>query len=207
MPRDTPLQTKHELEYGLKIVERNPDSTAVVTVRCQFCFFFEKEERAGAKRSRTQSVKYFKHPFRSECYRSHLVGQHSAKWAEYSALDDEGKKTHFKDTVPMNNTLAVHFAGESPLKLVFKKCIVEDLIGGLFFNEEDEDQSKTRALKVFKPIENDDDNVSVTIKSAKMFRLVAEYISHGATFHMASNLVASTRKVTGLACYTGCTTL
>ncbi|CAM6036320.1 unnamed protein product [Sphagnum compactum] len=35
--RKTPFQTKHALQYGLSITARDPGSSEVVAVRCQFC--------------------------------------------------------------------------------------------------------------------------------------------------------------------------
>jgi hypothetical protein len=46
MSRQTQFQTKHVLEYGLKIVKRSP-SGSVETVQCQFCVFFGRETREG----------------------------------------------------------------------------------------------------------------------------------------------------------------
>ena len=50
MSRKTLYNRTHDLEYGLKVAERDPVSTEVVSVCCQFCVFFGREEKVGAKR-------------------------------------------------------------------------------------------------------------------------------------------------------------
>ena len=204
--RETPFQSQHEIEFGLQVVQRHPKLSTVVSVRCQFCRYFGKEEKAGAKRARTQIEKCFTAPFRPELYRSHVTGQHPEKWAQYSSFTDADKKDFFEKKVPFNNTLAAHFSGEGVLKFKVKKNIVTDLIGGLFFNEDDEDEAKSKALEMFEDVD-ESENTEVTIKSTRLFRLVTAFLANGASFRMASNLVASTRRETALAYYTGCTTL
>ena len=68
--RGTPFQSKHEVEYGLKVVSR--DANGVVdSVQCQFCRFYGREQVPGAKRKRTQSLKLFAPPYRTDNYQVH----------------------------------------------------------------------------------------------------------------------------------------
>ena len=79
--RNTPFQSRHDVEFGLRICERSAGaSTTVVTRVCQFCKVFGKEEAVvGSKHSCSECVKYFKAPFRKENFSSHNKRMHSAK--------------------------------------------------------------------------------------------------------------------------------
>jgi hypothetical protein len=48
MTRRTPFGCGHELEYGLKIVERRSDGNEVIAVQCQFCVFIGRETCEGS---------------------------------------------------------------------------------------------------------------------------------------------------------------
>ena len=79
--RDTPLQIRHAVEFGLRICKRSAGaSTTVVTKVCQFYEVFRKEEAVvGSKRSRSDHVKYYKAKFHKENFSSHNKRMHSAK--------------------------------------------------------------------------------------------------------------------------------
>ncbi|KAI9895143.1 hypothetical protein PsorP6_019568 [Peronosclerospora sorghi] len=70
------FQHHHELEYVLSISNRHPKTKEVEGVVCRFCQTFGREEKDGALRKRTANSKYFKAPFRTDNYSSHLKGQH-----------------------------------------------------------------------------------------------------------------------------------
>ena len=65
---NTPLQSRHAVEFGLRIYEHSAGaSSIVVTTVCQFCEVFGKEESVvERKHSRSDRVKYFKVPFWKE---------------------------------------------------------------------------------------------------------------------------------------------
>jgi hypothetical protein len=65
MTRRTPFGRGHELDYGLKIVERRSDGNEVIAVQCQFCVFIGRETREvpGVKRKRTKNVHMLRLPF------------------------------------------------------------------------------------------------------------------------------------------------
>jgi hypothetical protein len=96
--RKTPFQIKHELEFGLKVSQRDPGTKLVLSVRCQFCVHFGKEEKVGSKRKAAQTTKEFGPPFRQENYRSHLNSQHPIRWAEYCKLPNDGDRVAFFGT-------------------------------------------------------------------------------------------------------------
>jgi hypothetical protein len=95
---NTPFQIPHALEYGLKITQRDPNTSTVLGVHCNFCAFFGHELLDGHERSRkqTQNVKSWT-SFRPEYYRNHHEGQHSTRWKEYQELSNEAKEQYFKE--------------------------------------------------------------------------------------------------------------
>ena len=70
MSRHTPFQTKHELEFGLKIVKCS-SLRVVETVQCQLFVHNGRETRVGpgAKRKRTNNIKVYTLPFQPKQYR------------------------------------------------------------------------------------------------------------------------------------------
>ena len=66
--RNTPFQSLHALEFGLRISERSAGASSTVATKfCQFCEVFEKEEAVvESKRSHLDRAKYFKALFRKE---------------------------------------------------------------------------------------------------------------------------------------------
>jgi hypothetical protein len=74
------FQHKHELEFALEVHERDPRTKEVIYVACKLCKFFvrDNDDGAGRKRKRRENMKYFKHPFRLENYKSHAA-QHGLR--------------------------------------------------------------------------------------------------------------------------------
>ncbi|KAI9913937.1 hypothetical protein PsorP6_006586 [Peronosclerospora sorghi] len=95
------FQPHHDLEYGLSIPNRHPKIKEVEGVVCRFCHTFGREEKDGALRKRTANSKYFKAPFHTESYLSHLTGQNPQRWQSYANLSAKGKKTYFNGIVPL----------------------------------------------------------------------------------------------------------
>ena len=71
--RKTPFQQKHTIEYGLSVGSICPVTSAVFSVNCEFCRFFNREERIGQKRKPTTVTKMSVAPFRPELYLQHLI--------------------------------------------------------------------------------------------------------------------------------------
>jgi hypothetical protein len=84
MSPHTPFQTKHELEFGLKII-RCSSLGVVETVQCQFCVHNGRETRVGlgVKSKHTNNLQIHTLPFRPKQYRQHLTSQHTDDWANY----------------------------------------------------------------------------------------------------------------------------
>jgi hypothetical protein len=81
-PRGLNFNDKHLEEFGLKKINDAP-----VTVRCNFCVHFGREERPGAKRkSSTNWTSFERGSFQTQNYRQHLIGAHPKKWASYQEL-------------------------------------------------------------------------------------------------------------------------
>jgi hypothetical protein len=210
MSRQTPFQTKHVLEYGLKIVKRSP-SGSVETVPCQFCVFFGREMRegAGVKRNRTKKVQLFQFPFRPENYGNHLKSRHSDDWAKYQALSSKAKLSFFNQ----REVSGIHtFLDKENYSLeftIFQPAIVDSLIEDLFFNpsqdEEDDDSTpvtKANAMKLFKL--QKDGIYRVTIKNPLRFQFAIDHISVGLSFRQTAAVITQHRnrctnpKLTGL---------
>jgi len=153
MPRSrvTPFKEEHLLEYGLEIAFRNSTTKEVDSVCCKFCIAFGKEGASTAARKRkvTDNIKYFKRPFRSDNYKSHLK-THSEKWAEYQALNDQEKRVFFAlKPVKYINTLDAYYGiDRKDHTFCFDNDIVEKVIGDMLFDldAEDEYSSKERAM-------------------------------------------------------------
>ncbi|KAH9246800.1 hypothetical protein BASA81_015648 [Batrachochytrium salamandrivorans] len=104
---------------------------------------------------------------------------------------------------------------ERPLQFLINKDIVDIIIGDLLFYPDDvEGISHTRALTLFKlavdeednrdPEQRPVDNYMVTVKMTQRFNLCVRYIACGATFRMASRLMQATVEESRLAYLRGC---
>ena len=98
---------EHELLYGLKVSERKSETSEVCSVQCQFCIYFGKESKPGAKRERTANTKFFTN-CKTDNYTSHLDSQHSERWKEYKTLSSAEKADYFKKDEIFANTMPAH---------------------------------------------------------------------------------------------------
>jgi hypothetical protein len=217
MKRQTPFGRGHELEYGLKIVERDPDDKMVTAVQCQFCVFIGRETREGpgVKRKRTSNVHLFHMPFRPELYRKHLEQQHPNDWAEYKALTNEQKKSFFEEKERSGINPYLENTKDSITFDISNVAIVDDIIGNMFFHSELDDDgpdsepiSKANAMKLFCPIFNDeaDENDTdehgvihkyvVKIKNPLRFWLAIDHIKVGLSFRQAAAVITQHRNRT-----------
>ncbi|CAK9219905.1 unnamed protein product [Sphagnum troendelagicum] len=135
----TPFQLAHCLQFGLKIAKEA--NKRVTSVRCNFCAFFGRvkvkagDEHAGKKRQRSSrnDTKYWT-AFATQNYRSHHESQHADLWAEYSALSNEEKRTHFDGKANHANTLHRYVDLEfDSLTFHVLAPIVDTIIADLFF--------------------------------------------------------------------------
>ncbi|KAG7377845.1 hypothetical protein PHYPSEUDO_010922 [Phytophthora pseudosyringae] len=93
--RHAPFRPKYGVELGLRVKERDAETSEVLSASCLFCQLFGRESKPGAQRRATEKVAQFKPPFRKDSIQIHHVGQHPAKWAEYCALSSDDSKRAF----------------------------------------------------------------------------------------------------------------
>ncbi|DBA00363.1 TPA: hypothetical protein N0F65_000548 [Lagenidium giganteum] len=67
----------------------------VASAVCRFCVAFGRENHGVRQRKVTKNIKFFKFPFRTDNYLSHMDKQHRDKWAEYRELPTEAKLSFF----------------------------------------------------------------------------------------------------------------
>ncbi len=148
-------------------------------------------------------------------YRSHHESKHANLWAEYSALSNEEKHTHFDGKANRANTLHRYIDLESDsLTFHMSAPIVNVIIANLFFrpdevlvdfdNNDDEDdggaavviakkaaakaKQKTLALKLFvKDVANvEEDEYVITIKGTMPYELAMYHVSTGMSFRQVA---------------------
>jgi hypothetical protein len=232
MVKNTPFQSQHCLEFGLKIVEQ--DGNKVKSVRCQFCHFIGRDAptvTGTRKRKSRTNTQYFSEPFAPQKYRSHHI-QHEKAWSEYEALDDEQKRTYFDSMTQRANSMHHYLNLESDtLKLEVSATIVDVIIGDLFFRDhevladtdddlgEDVDdggaaeairkkaaakaKQKTLALKLFTKGGKDESKYVATIKNTMRYNLAMDLVSTGISFRQVAAALQFTKDRCDLAKLTG----
>ena len=198
----TPFRQSHVIEFGLKITERDLINQAVLSVRCQFCIFHDREElhpEKIRKRQKTTTVKSWQGNFRPDLYQKHHVQQHCRTWAMYQLLSYDEKVDFFESKTPFNATIP-HLFDNKELNLVYSinVSIVDIIIREMFFNsEEDGGTAQTRALKLFS--ENViDGNYDVVITNQMQFRLCIGQIAQGNSFRQVVGSLLSVKAIAGL---------
>ena len=217
--RNTPFQSHHAVEFGLRICERSAGaSPAVITTVCRFCEVFGKEEAVvGRKRSRSDRIKYFKAPFRKENYSSHNKRMHIAKWTEYCELDAGAKKSFFEIGSSSGSQATLHaFAGPRslPLRTLIDKDIVDIIIGDMMFHPEDMDGiTRARLLARFVPTldlsedaadAGDVSRYAIIVSNTKQFQLVAQYLAAGLSFRQVAQVMLETKELLGIGSIGSC---
>jgi hypothetical protein len=148
------FQQKWRSLYGLKVTAREASSGRVITVECRFCRSSGKDDtRSDPKRRRTESIKVFSKPWRSEHMKAHVQEQHSIKYDEYAELSDERMKTFFDVSFATESSRrAASLFGRShedtALTFYIDKPIVVNVLGDLLFNPDDDGDAATRTCPV-----------------------------------------------------------
>ena len=165
----------------------------------QFCFYFGRVVREGAKRARNQD-KYFEAPFTVDKYKQHHNSQHKQKWEEYKKLDATEKAMYFDGLIPRRTTLAAFFQNlqQGSLRKI-RRSIVEDAMFRLYWREDEDDDSPDglgRGCKDHKPthdtqermracfgelVDDDDEgHYEVRIQRQELWRMVVKLLAiHG----------------------------
>ena len=133
----------HELQYGLRVSQRDERTGHVATLSCWFCEVFGHEEKPGRKRKASQFLKTWGYGrFKTNLYVHHHQNKHPEKWAEYQQLSLVEKQQFLKVVVPFANTMARHFARESCMQeFWFDRKLIEVIIGEVFFSLDDDNVS------------------------------------------------------------------
>ncbi|PTQ41741.1 hypothetical protein MARPO_0033s0135, partial [Marchantia polymorpha] len=216
----TPFNPDHQVNYGLSIASQDAATSEVVSVNCLFCIHFGREDtdtstaQEERKRRRTENIKSFTRPFRTDNYVQHFSRQHKARWDPFKILARNQKATFFQRNAPVRhrNTIPSHFVGnQTAMQLYINKAIVDIIIGDILLDQDDDDglpnMCRERALRIFKDIDPntvEDPGLATTkyqidISNPKQFNLVAGFLSTGVSFRQAEALVTMTKEVTGVA--------
>ena len=98
----------------------------------QICITFGSEEVPGQNHRKTEIVKTFLPPFRTENYRTHLQHGHPKEWAVYQVLEASQKKAHFNSEVPFSNQIVACLDPTSVnTKYELEASIVDVIIGDM----------------------------------------------------------------------------
>ena len=188
--RKTPFQPKHVLQYGLHITARDPQSSEVVAVRCQFCVCFGRE--GSAKKSST-SWTFEGPPFRTDNYTQHHRLNHKSRWEEYQKMSPEENRNTlmFKHAESICHSIENRSASTI---FVIRKPIVDVIIGDMLWHESQmEGQTRANALSLFKP--KYDGDFIVEINQAKQFLLATRFIGSGMSFSMAADAIQDVKEI------------
>src|ERR1700731_3922819 len=124
--------TSHASVYGLKVMERCPNTSRVISVRCQFCIYFgvEIDNSKPRERGTKTTNKAWTGMFRSDLYRHHNVSQHPARWLAYEACSSDEKTRFFDGLTPHANTMLayIHSGRDAiPLEFTIRLPIIDTL--------------------------------------------------------------------------------
>ena len=138
-----PFTPSHASLYGLKVMERCPNTSRVISVRCQFCIYFgvEIDNSKPRERGARNTNKAWTGMFRSDLYRHHNASQHPTKWIAYEACSCDEKTRFFDGLIPQANTMLAHIhSGQDaiPLEFAIRLPIIDTLIGDMFFHPDDQ---------------------------------------------------------------------
>jgi hypothetical protein len=88
-----PFNPLHTSTYGLKIMERCPDTQRVISVRCQFCIKsgVEVDPAKPYQRAPRKGNMAWTESFRTDKFTDHHERQHPTEWARYKALSFDEK--------------------------------------------------------------------------------------------------------------------
>lgn len=175
------------LKWGLEVSPRSPNTSAVVSARSSFCImlYWTALHTPSRKRARIENLKYYEVSFGRKNMKKHAEENHPERFAEYSALISEGKKSYFKYIAKWKNSLQTHNNGENALRFIINNDTIDVITGDMLFNSDDVTTEPTRKRapglsKLFRDAERADGegkNVSiesyeVRLLSSRCFELV-----------------------------------
>ena len=190
---------KHEIKFALKVIYRDPETKNVVSVRCQFCVYFGKEDATQnpRKRARTDNTMSWTDNWRVDLFKNHHLSSHPSIWEIYNTSTEAQKLSFFDDKIAFKDTILTHF--KSPISrlqyFIIKAPIVNILIGEMFFHPEDVGGiTQINALKPFK-LQPETGDYQVTITNSMQFELAVAHVADGQSFRQAASSIMNTRKI------------
>ncbi len=199
-----PFNKAHITEFGLKIMEHDPNTKAIVSVHCQFCIFNSHEElhpEKVHKHAKMDTIMSWQGTFRTNYYQKHLNSQHCTVWATYQLLSYDQKNTFFIDIKLFKEMLPHHFDSrymEPSLIFTIESLIIDVIISQMFFNPTEQDApGQVWVLKLFKQMSLDADMYKVAIKNGRQFQLCIGQISQGNSFRQVMGNLTSIKDIIG----------
>ena len=133
-----PFNPLHTSMYGLKVMERCPDTQCVISVRFQFCIKSGVEVGPAKPRQRAprKGNMAWMELFRTDKYTDYHEWQHPIEWACYKAFSFDEKAKFFAGMTPHSNTMLPHInfgLAAVPLELWVLSPIVDVIISDIFF--------------------------------------------------------------------------
>jgi hypothetical protein len=190
---------EHVVKFGLKVMERCPNTGEVVSVRCQFCIYFGPEEDPAKPRqhAKNRTKKSWVNNWRSELYRKHHLSEHHSTWQTYDASSYQEKLVFFDNKIAFKNTILHHINhSNAHLQFDINASIVDTLIGDMFFRPDDHGEvTQQSALKLF---HKKGDDYQVIISNPMQFQLAISHIARGSSFRQIAGIVAETKRITGI---------
>ena len=96
-----------------------------------------------------KSTKTFTCPLRTELYLQHLVGKHSAKWAEYQFLSENCKTSFLNNLTSAANSILSYFVGRfDQMFFDIDTIVIDIIIKKLLFALENEEETVEHALNI-----------------------------------------------------------
>ena len=200
--QQTPFNIAHVIEFGLYITERNANTSVVASVRCQFCVYFEKEDRNPEnvrKRRKTEAIMSWQGNFRPDLYQHHHKEQHCQTWEKYRTSSYDEKIKFFDGIIPFKSTIPHHFSHSTQtLSFPIQAPIVDIILMELFFNSSEQGGTlQRRTIKLFKR-ESINSDYEITIPNPMQFRLCVGQIAQGNSFRQVAGNLMSVKSITGL---------
>ncbi|EGZ17199.1 hypothetical protein PHYSODRAFT_501909, partial [Phytophthora sojae] len=202
--RVVPFLKAHEVLYGVRVVERDPQNSAVKSVLCMFCAAFGREDdplATARQRARTQKPKYWGGPcFRTDNYKSHLTMMHPVRWKEYQDLTPEAKQSYFgvvralpKREQP-RRSLDNAVSTQKALVFLLDRDVVDVALGEVLFRVEDVDDGgsplfETTLDRVDMQDQQRSDGTAeyrAVVRSVELFQKVVTLLSAGLSFDQAA---------------------
>ncbi|CAM6016767.1 unnamed protein product [Sphagnum balticum] len=198
--RKTPFQTKHAIQYGLSITTRDPMSSEVVAVRCQFCICF------GCKGSSKKSLMTWTFegpPFQIDNYTQHLCLNHKTRWEEYQGLAHQEKSKYFDVAFKHAETICHYIEPRSEaITLTISSNIVDVVIGDMLWHPTDmEGQTRENALSLFKRKEDVAFDASTELQQTSWVDVRIRYYQNSALGNLHLITLPFAGRHTGLATF------